>query len=133
MAQVENLNIKLLSYLQKWPSISLAWIFGSTASGRRRADSDIDLAVCADRKLTADELIQITSELSMDIGAEIDIVDLRCAHGAILDEILLRGILLFVKDPEHYSQLLKRFWYEKEDDNRFREKTMKARMARWSK
>ena len=50
-AQDENLTRAILAALNTQPGIRLAILFGSLAAGRGWADSDVDLAIDAGRRL----------------------------------------------------------------------------------
>ena len=51
---------KLGELLAGFPHIRVAALFGSIARGTARPDSDIDVAVQADKELRADERIALT-------------------------------------------------------------------------
>jgi predicted nucleotidyltransferase len=77
-----------------------AWLFGSQASGRARPDSDVDIAVLADRPLTLDERLSLQLEVESALGKErVDIVDLRCATPILRFEAM-QGVRVFVRSPD---------------------------------
>ena len=55
ITQGSNLKQTILAAINIQPGIRLAILFGSLASGKGRAESDLDLAVDAGRRLTAGE------------------------------------------------------------------------------
>ncbi len=130
---LDVIKAKILEYFQHKAELRLLMIFGSYVRGKALASSDLDLAIYLGHKLSADEMVTISTELSLILGLEIDLVDLANSHGPILEEVLVKGERLIEKSPEYFAQLLKRMWYEKEDDARFREKTMQIRMQKWKK
>jgi hypothetical protein len=75
----------------------------------------------------------MATDLGQTLGRDVDLVDLHRAHGAILEEVIVRGDHLIVRDPEVMARLLKRMWYEKEDDARFRQITWQERQRQWDK
>ena len=60
------------------PSGSVAWVFGSRATGRARPLSDLDLAVDAGRRLTLDEIAELAEAFTeSDLPYSVDIIDWR--------------------------------------------------------
>jgi len=57
---VDRLSARLREVL---PEAKFAYLFGSAASGRMRPGSDVDVAVDAGRKLTADVIGRASSQL----------------------------------------------------------------------
>ncbi len=55
----------LRAVLARHPQVNFAMLFGSLARGTARPDSDLDLAVGADRPLHADEIIALISDLAI--------------------------------------------------------------------
>lgn len=136
MARVEikeNLFDHLLAYAVTKPDLRYLVLFGSWASGRHRPDSDIDVACDFGRRLTADELVAMSQDLSSSLGREVDLVDLHQARGALLSEILVRGIVVFRASAEETARLLKKMWYDQADDGYFRQKIHAARMKRMTR
>lgn len=73
-----DLNQAVLAALGTQPGIGLAILFGSLAAGEWSAESDLDLAVDAGRRLTASEKMALISELAGRTGRSVDLVD----HGS---------------------------------------------------
>jgi predicted nucleotidyltransferase len=60
------------------PESAEVWVFGSRATGRARAYSDLDLAINAGRRLTLDECAILAEAFSdSDLPYRVDIVDWR--------------------------------------------------------
>jgi predicted nucleotidyltransferase len=58
------------------PHGTLAWVFGSRATGRARQYSDLDLAIDAGRPLTLDEIAQLSESFrDSDLPYRVDFVD----------------------------------------------------------
>jgi len=58
-----GIDAELRDVLARFPMLLLALVFGSVAQGRQRADSDLDIAVAANRALTAVEKMDIIAAL----------------------------------------------------------------------
>src|SRR3989304_9788366 len=71
--------------------IVLAVIFGSMAGLRARSDSDVDIAVAADRVLSAGEKLALIGRLAERLGRPIDLIDLRAAGEPPLGENIRHG------------------------------------------
>src|SRR4030067_1492674 len=80
------------------PALRRALIFGSLAKGRARSDSDVDVAVAADRPLDIGTKMRLIEQLAVLTGRPIDLVDLQAADGLILKQVLVEGRLLFCRD-----------------------------------
>ena len=62
--------------IQKHLDIVLAILFGSIANGSEHFDSDIDLAVDANRPLSPSKKMQMIMDLAEAFGRPVDLVDL---------------------------------------------------------
>jgi hypothetical protein len=58
----------------------------------------------------------------------VDLVDLSEAHGALLQEILVRGTIVKNEEPAVYERLIGRMLGEKEDDARMLKKIVDQRI-----
>ena len=124
---IENIKTEV----EQIPKIELAILFGSIVTENFKPSSDIDLAVKCKNPLSIDEKVEISSNLSEKTGRELDLVDLDAAHGALLQEAIVRGKVIYKSHPSVFEALLKRMLAEKEDDARFHEKTVAERKRIW--
>lgn len=99
---LDTLRLQLRHLFQQRP-VRLAYLFGSQASGRTHAESDVDVAVLLNESLTADERF---TERLMLIGAlsrifrtdNVDVVILNEASPLLSYEALHNGVLLYCAD-----------------------------------
>ena len=124
---------KIREILTREQTIPLAIVFGSLASGQDTPKSDLDLAIAGEQALLLDDMLKINAALSAELGREVDLIDLHQAHGALLQEILTRGVLLINVQPALYEKFIKRMLAEKEDDSRVAAQAISERMRRWSR
>ena len=68
---------EVVNYLQQRGDIKQAILFGSLATGREGADSDIDLAIEKDHRLIADEIVELIEQLALITGRAVDLIDWR--------------------------------------------------------
>lgn len=80
------------------PGLRAVYRYGSSGSEYERADSDIDLAVLADRPLAFDELSRLTVGLMRLTGREVDLNDLRRLPVTLRVQIVAGGCRLFAAD-----------------------------------
>lgn len=85
------------------PEIQAAFLFGSQASGRARADSDIDVAILIDRDSaghdTRGRLRRVIAALAAHVAADrLDVVILNDAPPALAFQVLKGGKLAFERD-----------------------------------
>jgi predicted nucleotidyltransferase len=107
--------------------------FGSTAAGRQRPDSDVDLAVLAERELTLADQERVVIELArrQGIGEDrIDLVDLQTAPPLLQHEIAEHGELL-EGDPDDFLRFRLTAWKAYQDTaklRRAREQNLRRRL-----
>ena len=72
----EHRRIALAILQRHLPAGASVWVFGSRATGRPRAYSDLDLAIDAGRVLTLDETAELREAFTdSDLPYRVDIVD----------------------------------------------------------
>src|SRR4030067_2208771 len=102
----DELIDEVATLLVRETGIRLALIFGSLAKGRARSDSDVDVAVAADRPLDIGIKMRLIEQLAVLTGRPIDLGDLLVADGLILQQVLVEGRLLFCRDHALYARLM---------------------------
>jgi uncharacterized protein len=113
------------------PSIVIAILFGSLATGRSRNDSDLDLAVASTNALNSQARFQLIEELAVRLGRPVDLIDLRQTHGALLQQILTKGRLIVCTDRTRYAELLLRMVYEEADVMPYYRRILAERRQAW--
>jgi uncharacterized protein len=90
------------SVRQVLPDCTAAWVFGSSARGEARADSDIDVAVIFDSSVHTDiwQLRQQAQVLASQWGREVDLINIRDVSPVLQCEIIQSNQRLFAKDAE---------------------------------
>ena len=126
MAAIEE---QLLRALSAFPEIRLALLFGSRASGRPRADSDIDLAILADSPLAPERRACIIEAVALATGCPIDLMDLYHAPEPVLGEAL-KGVRLLGNAAAH-AQLVTRHVLNAADFLPLRERILTERRSAW--
>ncbi len=121
----------LAELVGKVPEIQLAILFGSTARGRERPDSDIDLAVAGDRTLNVAVRAKLIESIALVYGRPIDLVDLREAGYSLLREALLHGRLIHCVDPVLLVELKKKMLFDREDFLPLQRRALEKRRRKW--
>ena len=131
-AMTDNAELKqvILAVLATQPAIRLALLFGSLAVGKGRADSDIDLAVDAGRRLTTDEKIQLIAALAEKTGRPVDLVDIRTIGEPLLGQVLKQGKKILGSDT-HYAELIRRHVFDQADFLPYRNRILVHRRQLW--
>ena len=129
-AQDANLKEAILTAIGTQPGIVLAILFGSLAAGKGHAESDLDLAVDAGRRLTASEKMALISELAGRTGRPIDLVDVRTAGEPLLGQILRHGKRILGSDT-HYANLLCKHLFDQADFLPYRNRILAERRQAW--
>jgi predicted nucleotidyltransferase len=100
-----NHATQTLDFLAEDPDLLLAMVFGSTANGSQRPDSDIDVAVYARNPLDGRKRQQLADQIAVATGRTVDLIDLRNVEGALLRRILHSGRVIFSKVPSTLGSL----------------------------
>lgn len=111
----QDIREKILQVLAAFPTIKIAYIFGSAAHDRLTSHSDVDVAVAADTKLSLGIRIELITQLSQALHREVDLVDLQDVTGEILQQSLCHGVNILQKDTALHAQLLTRLWFHEAD------------------
>ena len=90
--------------VQQRPAVQAAYVFGSTATGRRHPRSDIDVAVLLGPSVTPAQRLGYRLNLMADLGAalqrdDVDVVVLNEATPLLAHRVLSTGVLAFERSP----------------------------------
>jgi predicted nucleotidyltransferase len=116
--------------LARCSNVSLAIIFGSVAAGRPRADSDLDIAVGADKPISMPERIAIIQTLAEVTGRPIDLIDLAAVTEPLLGQILKHGRRVLGSDTS-YGKLISRHLIDQEDFMPLIDRMLAERRTAW--
>ncbi|MGB5255464.1 MAG: nucleotidyltransferase domain-containing protein, partial [Sedimenticolaceae bacterium] len=105
-------------------------LFGSCAKGDASPDSDLDLAVQADKPLDAELSIRLIGEIAERLGRPVDLIDLRMAGEPLLGEVL-KGRRLLGSDAS-YARLITRHLFDAADFLPYRERILAERRKQWT-
>jgi predicted nucleotidyltransferase len=127
-----KLREAILAAIGAQPNIGVlvAILFGSLATGRGRAGSDLDLAVDAGHRLTAAEKMALISELAERIGRPVDLVDIHAIGEPLLGQILRRGMRILGSDTR-YANLIRRHLFDEADYLPYRKRILAERRQAW--
>lgn len=128
--QDQNVEQMITAILTTQPDIRLAILFGSLAAGAARAESDLDLAVDAGRRLVSSEKIALISELAVRTGRPVDLVDIATVGEPLLGQILRHGKRIFGSD-EYYAELIRRHLFDQADFLPYRNRILAERRRAW--
>lgn len=79
--------------------IAAAYLFGSTATGKDRRGSDLDLAIVTKKTISGRERLRIEADLSGRLRRDVDLVVFGQAAPHLQHQILKYGRLIFENDP----------------------------------
>ncbi len=123
---VEDLE-KRFETLARKGNLSLVVLFGSYATGRENAGSDLDIAVLLsdtddDDPLHTEAVIAREIWMLLNPACEIDLIILNTAGSLMKRNVANTGIPLYVSSPELWRAFRLRACREFENDARFRER-----------
>lgn len=123
----------LTSYLNACPEVDAAWLFGSRAEGRPRADSDVDVAVLFARHMAFEQAVfrrgTLMDELAARLGRAVDVVDVERLSPRIFASVMRGSRLLMSRDEPHRVGALARqyaLWHDMEPHRRMQRDAMRA-------
>jgi predicted nucleotidyltransferase len=106
------------------PALDLLVLFGSTVKGRRRARSDLDIAVRFDGPADLDAVyLALAGRLGTD---RLDLIDLRRAGPILAFEIARSGRLLFERRPGTFREFQSLAWRRYCDTTKLRAAQQRA-------
>ena len=140
MFHMNSLNIQPISeiivqakeVLRAEPGLRLAMLYGSAATGKMRAGSDVDIALLFDRPLDAEQKMKLISHLESQLQRDVDLVDLFNLNGTILKQILRKGRVLIQTKPEVLPELVRRMIYNQADMMPYVTRTLIERQQRFT-
>lgn len=121
---------RLQDVLSRFPAIQVAALFGSMARGAERADSDIDVAVQADKPLSVELRMAITEALALAFNRPVDLIDLRTAGQPLLGQIIGSGIQV-MGSKHQWGDLVYRNIMEHEDFAPYQKRILEGRRNAW--
>jgi predicted nucleotidyltransferase len=103
VTETQTLERKLASVVRDRSEVLAAYAFGSAVRGRRRQDSDVDVAVIFEAGLDQGDRFRVRCELASAVAEAVgtefaDIVDLEAAPPLLAHQILGTGRVLFCRD-----------------------------------
>lgn len=84
----------------------IIYLFGSSAKGTFRPDSDIDLAFLAEKELSDYDVFMVAQEIASKLNIDVDLVDLKKASTVFKAQIVGTGKVIYCNND------LKRMYFE---------------------
>ncbi len=128
---MQAIRERIRRLLDASPDIRFCGIFGSVASGEANQESDLDVAIAADRPLDARRLLELSEALSLAANREVDLVDLMAASGPILKHALSRSVILKNEDKSLYARLIFRMLLDQADMIPYHDRILRERRTRF--
>jgi predicted nucleotidyltransferase len=91
----------LTEYLAVQPDLIAVYLFGSRATGRARAESDVDVAVLLDEEdsvVRFERRLRVANEVEDIVGRPVDLIVLNDAPPILQHQVLKHGRLLYERD-----------------------------------
>ncbi len=119
------------SILHDEPDVILALLHGSAATGRMRADSDVDIAVLCEQPLTVERKTMLAARLERALRVSVDLIDLFSLNGTILKQVLCKGRVLVRRRPEDMAGQVKKMLFNQADMMPYVRRTLRERQQRF--
>ena len=84
-------------------------VFGSLIKGTAHAESDLDIAFMSERQHSAYEVFLVAQHLVLQLGCEVDLVDLKSASTVMRAQVVSSGQVIYCMD-ETRRQLVFMRW-----------------------
>ena len=102
LVPLDEMSDRIQGLRERCPDLELVVVFGSTVKGRRRASSDVDVAV---RCAAPADLDVLHGLLAPALGTDrLDLIDLRHASPILAMEVARSGRLLFESPTGTFRQ-----------------------------
>jgi predicted nucleotidyltransferase len=121
----------LREILENHPGIRQAVVFGSVASGKANLGSDLDIAIEAERPLSAAQKMRLIEDLAAAIGRPVDLIDLKTAGEPLLGQILQHGQRILGSNTD-YAALIRRHLFDAEDFLPYAQRMLHERKRAWT-
>jgi predicted nucleotidyltransferase len=82
--------------------VTLAFLFGSMATGRTHGKSDADIAVMFESPTSIVHIHEMRDKLSAVLKQEVDLVPLNHASPILKMQVLKNGVLAYTSDKRHF-------------------------------
>lgn len=105
----------LAARLAAEPDVRFATVFGSVAAGTAGFDSDVDVAVMLERRMTTERRMALIEAVAEVAGRPVDLVDLRDAGVAVMRAALDEGRVLLCRDRRDLDYLRSKAVTDAED------------------
>jgi len=128
---ISGIELQIAQVMARHASVSIAILFGSTATGHARPDSDLDVAIATVTPLTAEARIALIEDLALTFGRPVDLIDLDHTHSPLLHRILTQGHMTLCNDRTRYAELLLRMVYEEADVMPYYRRILSDRRHAW--
>ncbi len=129
--QASEIAARAKAAIQGEPGVKLAILYGSAATGKMRAGSDVDVALLFDHPLTAEQKMMLISHLERELQRTVDLVDLFNLSGTILKQVLSKGRVLIQTKSGVLAELLQRMIYNQADMMPYVSRTLLERQRRF--
>jgi len=126
-----SLDTIIKKSLEQFPDVSVGILYGSSVTGKKTVDSDVDLAIAGEKSFPKDILINIVKILAADLKRPIDLVDLKETNGTLLHQIISKGQLIYCTDRILYAELIKKMLYNQVDMMPYHNRILKERRIKW--
>ena len=121
---------QIVKLLSTYPQVRIAILFGSMASATHTPESDLDLALYGERRLSSELTMDLIQRLASITKCPIDLIDMRTIGEPLLGEILTKGKRILGSDTD-FALLLSRYLIDKADFYPYRERLLRERRERW--
>jgi predicted nucleotidyltransferase len=129
--QISGIERQITQIVARHTSVAIAILFGSTATGHARPDSDLDLAISTVTPHTSEARIALIEDLALTFGRPVDLIDLDQVHSPLLHRILTQGRMILCNDRTRYAELLLRMVYEEADVMPYYRRILSDRRHAW--
>jgi predicted nucleotidyltransferase len=113
------------------PDLRVAIVFGAVASGEAGFDSDVDVAVMMERRMSGERRLALLQLIEAATGRPVDLVDLRDAGVAVMRAALNEGRVLVCRDPRDLDMLRSKMVTDAEDFLPGLERLLAERRRSW--
>ena len=114
---------QIAAFFKRTPEVVLAYLFGSTVSGKQHAGSDVDIAVLFEWEPEFEAILEMRGALEDIVHKDVDIILFHSAPPVLRMQVINKGKELFCRDQKTKFRFIINAFNEYEDlkyyQNRF--------------
>lgn len=101
---MEEIEKKVIEIVNSKIECEAIVIFGSFARGTQNEESDVDIAIKANKDINKKELYELSNQIADELKRDVDLINLdTIENDGFKYEILINGVTIYCKDSYQFE------------------------------